>query len=57
VETDAVASGNESDGLFADRSMGGGGAIERRWSGGGNQLRNGCFWAMLTRTLLAECFW
>jgi hypothetical protein len=25
VETDAVTGGNESDGLFADRSMGGGG--------------------------------
>jgi hypothetical protein len=27
VETDAIASGNESDGLFADRSMRGEGAI------------------------------
>jgi hypothetical protein len=33
VETDAVASSNESDGLFADRSMRGWGrSIERRWS-------------------------
>jgi hypothetical protein len=32
VETDAIASGNESDGLFADRSMGEGRSIERRWS-------------------------